>query len=207
MAHADLDPPDADALTTLHVRRAKDGDGASLEWLVSRFTPLLLAQARRRVGPTLARKVDPEDVVQDVWAITLPRLPALAEPGGRATPALMRFLATTLLHRVNDLLRRRAVGAEDEPPRSSLPGATRGPLQRALESELAAEVERALGELPARDQEIVVLRLIEQHSNAEAADLLGLKPNTAAQAFGRALDRLRARVGDALLAELTPDDA
>jgi RNA polymerase sigma-70 factor (ECF subfamily) len=194
--------PDLQALTTLHVHRAKDGDGASLDWLVARVTPLLLAQARRRVGPQLARKVDPEDVVQDVWAIALPRLPQLAEPGGRATPTLMRFLASTLLYRVNDLLRRSAVRAEQEEPRSTLPEATRGPLQRALESEISAQIASALQTLADRDQELIVLRLIEQNTNAEVARLLDLKPNSAAQAYGRALERLRERVTDPLLDEL-----
>ena len=45
-------------LTTLHVRRA---------------------QAEYRLGPRLRRHVDPDDMVQEVWATALPRLPELGE--------------------------------------------------------------------------------------------------------------------------------
>lgn len=196
------DPPSTEALTTLHLRRARGGDGDSLGWLVERFSPLLLAQARRRLGPALRRGVDPEDVVQDVWVTVIGRLGGLAQPEGRATPALMRFLATTLLYKVNALLRRRAVRGEPAGEVSALPDATRGPLERALGGELARRLEEALAELPERDQELVVLRLIEQQPNAAVAELLGLQPNTASHAYQRALGRLRERIRDPLFDEL-----
>ena len=37
-------------LTTLHVRQAVAGDLDSQSWIIERFTPLLLAQARYRSG-------------------------------------------------------------------------------------------------------------------------------------------------------------
>jgi len=80
--------------TTLHVRRAKGGDRDSLAWLADRFSPLLLAQARYRLRGRLARWVQPEDVVQDVWAVALPALPGLEASDGRETPVVLKFLAT-----------------------------------------------------------------------------------------------------------------
>ena len=47
-------PPDnGDQLTTFHVRRAREGDAPSLEWIVNRFAPVLLANARYRLGKGL----------------------------------------------------------------------------------------------------------------------------------------------------------
>src|SRR5262249_16732954 len=60
--------------TSLHVRRALTGDAASLEWLVTRLSPLLVLEARERLGPDLGRLYDADDLVQDAWLITLPRL-------------------------------------------------------------------------------------------------------------------------------------
>jgi len=198
--------PEPDDLTTLHVQRARTGDGASLEWIVTRFTPLLLAQARYRLGPTLAAHADPEDVVQDVWATALPRLAGLGLRDGRATPVLLRFLCTTLLHRVNNLLRRAATAAASATPTgagtSAVPADTPGPRTRAIAHEGARLVLAAIDELGERDRELVVLRGIEQNDVADVASALGLSPNATAQAYRRALARLRERLPDSVFAEL-----
>jgi RNA polymerase sigma factor (sigma-70 family) len=196
------EPSAFDHLTTVHLRRAREGDRESLAWLVERFTPLLIAQARRRLGPALLRGHDPEDVVQDVWVTVLDRVSGLAELDGRATPALMRFLATTLLYKVNALLRRSAVRGDPKDGLSDLAAATRGPLQRALGGEFTLAFEAALAELSERDQELIVLRLIEQQPNAAVAEILGLERDTASRAYGRALQRLRKRLASPLLDEL-----
>ena len=183
--------------TTLRVRRARDGDLDSLGWLVARFSPLLLTQARHRMGPALLARLEPEDVVNDVWATVLPRLPELGERDGRHTPVLLRFLSTVLLNRVNNLLRLRATeseGVRAEALTASLerlPEETRGPVTRMADSERQAAALAALDELGPRDRELILLRALEQHSNHEVASLLGLEPNTAAQAYKRALERLR----------------
>ena len=67
-------PPDnGDQLTTFHVRRAREGDAPSLEWVVNRFAPVLLANARYRLGKGLSKIYDPEAIVNDVWAVALPK--------------------------------------------------------------------------------------------------------------------------------------
>ena len=94
-----------EALTSLHVRRAADGDGGSLSWVVSRLSPLLLAQATYRLGSRLRALYEPEDLVNETWAVTLPKLAELPARDGRLTPVLLRFLSTTLLHRIQSLVR------------------------------------------------------------------------------------------------------
>ena len=191
MTRVPSDDPNGD-LTTLHVQRARGGDPQSLGWLVSRFTPLLLAQARHRMGPELRAKFEPDDVVNDVWATVLPRLPELSQRDGRSTPVLLSFLATTLLRHTNSLLRRRARGETPELEAiAALSEETRGPLTRAVQVETEGIALAALNDLGERDREIVLLRVLEQHSNQDVADLLGIEPTTAAQAFRRALEKLR----------------
>jgi RNA polymerase sigma-70 factor (ECF subfamily) len=191
--------------TTIHVRRARRGDALSLAWVVERFSPLLLAQARYRLGPQ-ARGVDPEDVVQDVWATALPRLPELGERDGRSTPVLLRFLSTAVLHQVNNRLRKRAAaaagGLDEDSPWCALPDETRGPLTRALASESRRRVLAAIDSLSERDRELVVLRGIEQQANDDVAAQLGLTPNTCAQAWHRALERLRERLSGSAFDDL-----
>jgi RNA polymerase sigma factor (sigma-70 family) len=198
-------------LTTLHVARARDGDAASLEWIVERFSPLLLAQARYRLGSSMAQRIAPEDVVQDAWALTLPHLARLEQRDGRSTPVLLRFLSTTLLRQVNNLLRLRVHSSErmgdSSSPFRSLSAETRGPLTRAMQHESCERVLAAIDELDERDRALVVLRAIEQRDNTEVAQLLGLAPNTAAQAFRRALEKLRGRLRTSAFDELGDSDA
>jgi RNA polymerase sigma-70 factor (ECF subfamily) len=195
--------------TTIHVRRAKGGDRDSLAWLAGRFSPLLLAQARYRLRGRLAQWVQPEDVVQDVWAVALPALPGLEPRDGRETPVLLKFLATTLLYRVNDLTRRhirerqRDCGSSSAPPTlSQLPADSRGALSRAAGEEEYRRIVQAIDELPEADRQVVVLRGIEQHSNQEAAEILGATPNAVSLRFNRVLERLRERLGASVLDEL-----
>src|SRR5436190_20244172 len=56
-----------DSLTSIHIRQAIQNDRASVAWLVSRFTPLLLCQAQHRIAPALRSVCDADDAVSDVW--------------------------------------------------------------------------------------------------------------------------------------------
>lgn len=192
----------AHELTTVHVRRARGGDLESQGWLIERFTPILLTHAKHRMGPLLLARVEPEDVVQDVWALALPRLPELTERDGRHTPVVMRFLATAILNRINNLLRLRMTDEHADAPLSAIPEATRGPLTRAIRQEHRWLVHEAIEGLGERDRELVLLRALEQHSNAAVAEQLNLDPNTAAQAYRRALIKLREKLPGTAFDEL-----
>ena len=192
--------------TTIHVRQAKAGDPDSLAWLIERFSPLLLAQARFRMRDRNLGQ-DPEDLVQDVWSVTLPQLPELGDRAGRETPVLVRFLATTLLYRFNELLRRKIrirQGHVGEPSRPlELPDSTQGALTRAAASDEHRRILAAIDELPEVDREVVVLRAIEQVDNAEVAALLDQTPNAVSLRYNRALGKLRDRLGTSVFDELT----
>ena len=151
----DREESGSDALTSLQVRRARQGESRSIAWVVERFTPLLRAQARYRLGPSLSRHVDPTDLVHDVWAVALAALPELEGNASRATPTLVAFLSKTLLLRVNELTRRRIRdesrrAEEGTDPLSTLPDETRGIVTRVVAGERPGIAAELIAEHPDR---------------------------------------------------------
>jgi len=182
--------------TTVHLRRALAGDSAELGWVVERLSPFVESQIRLRLGGH-GCSYDLEDLVSQVWVTTLGRLETLQPRENHYTQVLVRFLGTTALHEANNFLRRLARSA----PR---PAASREP---AHESRLVRESRDILGTLAEREafrrvrdclermapdkRDVLVLRLMEQKQNREIARILGLKPNTVAVRYRRALEELR----------------
>lgn len=192
-------------LTTMHVRRAIGGDTASLDWLVARLTPLLMAQAEYRLGPALRTSVDPEDLVNEAWVVALPRLAEFARHP-RATPVLLKFLTTTIVYRINHLLRRRATSLPVDTAEAldALPARTSGVVTRAVRSEATDALRRQIDALDPHDREIIALRGVEQHPSKTVAIMLGISSAAVDQRFARALQRLRAILPD-VAGELAED--
>lgn len=203
--------------TSRLVRAARGGDQDSLGRLVSRLTPLLMAQAEYRLGRQLRRHLDPEDLVADVWAVSLPRLATLAAPDGREVPVLLRFLGTTLVYRVNNLARKllRADAAlaetdlaESDRSEAFLPGVpdeVSGVVTRAIAAERRSQVAVALDELDPIDRQVVVLRGVEQCPSEVAGALMGMSANTVSHRYRRALEKLRARLPASVFEDLLSD--
>jgi RNA polymerase sigma-70 factor (ECF subfamily) len=187
------DPNDPFPATTLHVRGACEGEAVSIDWVVRRFTPLLLAQARYRLRGRMAAIVDAEDVVNDVWLAVLPKLNRIQPRAGRHTPVLVAFLATTTLNRVNTLVMKHLRGK----PRTAstdlslLPALTQGVVSRAVRGERQDAVQQAIDALDDRDRDVLVLAAIEQRPGAEVAQALGVTPGAMRVRLHRALQRLR----------------
>lgn len=194
-------------LTSLHIERARSGDPQSREFLVDRFGPVLLAQANYRLRGGLRTLCEPEDLVQEVWLTVLPRLSDLTARDGRWTPVVLRFLATTLVRKINHLLRKRIAGAVaggDATP-STGPGlAARQPgvVSHASRREQWTRVQTAIAQLSTDEQEVLVLRGIEQVSNQEIARKLGIQDYEATRRYQRALARLRTSLPESVFAEM-----
>lgn len=198
----------AGELTSLHVRRAVGGDTDSVSWLVERLNPLLLAQTRWRMGDRFGASCDPADVVQEAWVVLLPRLPQLQQREGRLTPVLLSYLSTSILRKLQNLLRREArrrVHSErdDELPATpEVEHPATGVVSAIVRSERQCQVRAALAELPAADREAVLMRGIEQRSLAEVARHFGVTAKAMSKRYSRALERLRQRLPDSVFAEL-----
>lgn len=187
------------------VRGALSGNAADLEWIVTRFSPLVVAQISFRLGAVGSRRVDVDDVLAEVWLVTLSRLGDLRPRDGRFTPVLLAFLASTALNTVNRHLQRLArqarrtgnasPGLPAHPGFDDVLGLTvadaTSVISRASRNETALTVQRAIAALPDLDRQVIVLRVVEGLTNVEAGAELGIAPNTIAQRYRRALRRLR----------------
>jgi RNA polymerase sigma-70 factor (ECF subfamily) len=65
------------------------------------------------------------------------------------------------------------------------------PSKEAMRAELKLRVQEALNSMDAGDREVLILRHFEELSNAEAAQVLGIKPSAAVNRYVRALKRLK----------------
>ncbi|MCB9890408.1 MAG: sigma-70 family RNA polymerase sigma factor [Planctomycetes bacterium] len=178
-----------------------DGSGTSAEWIFERFTPLVEAQVRMRLG-TAARSADVEDIVSDTWVVVLQKMGELSPRGGRFAPVLLKFLGTTAIQLCNNHLRRMirtnmrhatpgVATSTSSDPMAELARRTLGVLTRVGRNETMEAVREALATLEDDKRHLLVLRLVEGHSNQEIADILDEKPNTIAVRYRRALDALR----------------
>jgi RNA polymerase sigma factor (sigma-70 family) len=208
-------------LTTYHVRQARGGDEKSLRWLVTRFTPLLRAAAAYRLGPHLRALYEPEDIVQDAWAVALPRLGDLVPRSDRYTPVLLKFLSTAIIRRVQHLTRKHIREAqrpvrlaaaqsggkdpESEDPLKALPARQTTILRRLLRRERRDLVAAALERLEERDRGIIILRGVEGQPYSEIGLLLKEEPKSLAVRYQRALDKLRRELPRSVFEEFRVD--
>ena len=206
-------PEEEEGLTSHHIRRAGAGEEDSLAWVVARFTPFLRTQAEYRLRGPLRRFCEQADVVDEVWAVVLPRLGDIKSRDGRWTPVVLRFLSTTLLNKVNHLLTQHArstkaagtPGASTIRGRSSLerlPDMVTSVLTRAMRDEACRLLREAIERLEPREREVLVLRGIEQLPHAEIASFLGEAVGTVTMRYHRTLEKLRASLAGSILDEL-----
>jgi len=197
-------------VTTMHVQRAVDGDEGSTAWLVERLNPLLLAQARWRLGPLARGVCDPFDLVQEAWLTVLPKLSTLTARDGRLTPVLLSYLSSVILNKVQNLLRREArrrVHHEPEAtqPRGEVASPATGVVSAVVRRERGCQVQDALAELSEQDRQVILMRGIEQQGVAEVARYFEVSDKALSKRYGRALERLRAQLPDSVFAELHDD--
>ncbi|HEX6884327.1 MAG TPA: sigma-70 family RNA polymerase sigma factor [Planctomycetota bacterium] len=195
---------------TARVLLAQGGDVESLAWLIARLSPVLRVKAELLLRDVAQPRVDADDLVDEVWLVTLLRLRDLRSEAGHLGRTLMGFLSTTLLNKVSALrARRRPRSAEVRPePKSSVLTVferalgERDPTPSSVLCQHEAEgaLRQALDELSQGEREVVVLRALEQRSNEEVAEHLGLTPAGATRRFKRALARLRKRMPASLFA-------
>ena len=166
----------------------------------------LARMVQMRLDPRLRRRVDVDDVLQEVWVEASRRLPE-----HERAPSMPFFLWLRLLtaQKLVELYRRH-LGAEGRDvrrelhsgdgllPRSDstfladrISGHLTSPSSAAAREEMRERLREALDRMPPADREVLVLRHYEQLTSAEAARELGLEPSAASKRYVRALGRLR----------------
>jgi RNA polymerase sigma-70 factor (ECF subfamily) len=186
---------------------ARNGDEDALAVLVERHRDRLERMVRLRMDRRLQGRVDPADVVQDAYLAVRGKFPQYS-----ADPRLPFFLWLRLevgqklvdVHRFHLGTKMRDAGQEVSLYRGALPQVTSLSLaehllgrlttasQAAMRVELKLRVQEALNSMDPHDREVLILRHFEELSNAEAAQVLGIKPSAAVNRYVRALKRLKA---------------
>ncbi len=166
----------------------------AMDALFARWMGDVLQWCRRLGGPA----VDPDHAAQDVYIVVLQRIHTVERPG--QLPSWLFAVTRRVLaqHRRKAWVRRWVPGlAPDGPdPRP-------GPSAVAGLSERAQVVHALLAELPEELREVLVLCDVEERSDPEVADMLGLKVGTAKSRLRRARMRFREL---ALARGLGPDE-
>jgi RNA polymerase sigma-70 factor, ECF subfamily len=197
-----VEDPDAELLAGL-----RRGEEAAYMALVERYGPMMLRVA---LGHVRSRAVA-EEVVQEAWLGVLKSLPRFE---GRA--CLRTWLLRILVNRARTRGAREArcvpfscVGDGDEPavdpdrfqgPDGRYPGGWAAfpadwsalPEERLLAREAVELIDGAIRELPARHQEVIVLRDVEGWSSEEVCEALELSQANQRVLLHRARSRVRA---------------
>ncbi len=192
------------------VRRAADGDAASLGVLLDRDRDRLRRMVALRLDRRLQGRVDPSDVVQEAQLEAARRLGEFV-----ARPTMPFFLWLRLiagqkllqLHRHHLGVKMRAAGREVSLHRRALPEATSAALAdkllgreaepdtAAVRAELRVRLQEALNAMDPRDREVLVLRHFEHLTTAETAAELEITEEAAKKRHLRALKRLKDILG------------
>src|SRR5262245_49589134 len=185
---------------------ARNGDEGALAILVERHRNRLERMVGLRMDRRLQGRVDPADVVQDAYLAVRVKFPQYS-----ADPRLPFYLWLRLevgqklvvLHRFHLGTAMRDAGQEVSLHRGALPqvtsvslaehllGKLTTPSHAAMRVELKLRVQEALNSMDPCDREVLILRHFEELSNAEAGEVVGIKPSAAVNRYVRALKRLK----------------
>jgi RNA polymerase sigma-70 factor, ECF subfamily len=177
------------------VAAAMAGDPAAVARLLEVIRPLVARYCRGRLGAVDRAFLSADDVAQEVCLAVLTALPNYRLQGR----PFLAFVYGIAAHKVIDAHRAVTRGRSD--PVAEVPDAIEvdaGPEQRALHGELSEQLRALLDELPDKQREILVLRIVVGLSAEETAEIVEATPGAVRVAQHRALGRLRKRVSSGL---------
>lgn len=188
---------------------AANGDKRALNDLFERHQPRLLRTVAFRLDPRLRRRIDPLDIVQDVYVEALrSQAKFLRKP---YVPFFLWLRGITL--NVMKALHRGEFTQMRDPRRevSLQPGTlsrtgseiiakvvnpdTSGPRTKAIKAEMSELLQDAINHLEPHEREVLILRYWEHLTNVEVAVELGIEQSAATKRFTRAVKKLKAILG------------
>ncbi len=159
------------------------GDELALAALYDRF-----GSSMYRAALTMLRnREDAEDVVQDVFVSLVRSRTRLA-----AVEDLRAYLFTSLRRAAG----RVAVRRQRQPTASEEVEQATAANQPRLHGQHDECLERAIGELPQLQREVIGLKIEGELTFAQIGQVLGVSQNTAASRYRYALEKLRAALGE-----------
>lgn len=173
------------------VTAAMDGDRNAVGALLAIIRPLVVRYCRPRVSSERAG-MSADDVAQEVCLAVLKALPSYKEQG----KPFLAFVYGIAAHKVVDA--HRYAGRDRSDPTDDLPeeqDVSGGPEQAAMALSDSAEMRALLEQLPAKQRDILVMRVVVGLSAEETAEAVGSTPGAVRVAQHRALTKLRTLVG------------
>jgi len=188
------------------LRRAAAGDEQAVNELFARHRDRLRAMVRLRLNRRLQGRVDPSDVLQEAFLEISKHFADYARDPKLPFYLWLRHITGQKLiavHRQHLGAQMRDADREVSLYRGALPQASSASLaaqllgritsasQAAARAELQIRVQEALNGMDPLDREVLALRHFEMLSNAEVAEVLGIKKSAASNRYIRALERLK----------------
>jgi RNA polymerase sigma-70 factor (ECF subfamily) len=182
------------------VASARQGSAQALGEVLQTFRGYLLAIAERELDPELRAKGGASDLVQDTF---LKAHGQFASFRGETEAEWRGWLRQILRHNLADFTRgfresaKRCVDREvglpgaDSSGAADVPGEGTSPSMQVLALEQAAQLERALAELPEEQRRVIQYRYQEQRSFEEIAGLMRVTTNVARKLWLRAIQKVR----------------
>lgn len=179
---------------------------AAVAELFDRYRDKLLRMITLRLDYRIVRKVDGEDILQDAFVESARRIHDYIDRPSVPFFIWLRQIAGQVLidtHRRYLGAKMRDVRQEVTLSRLGLDGASSvqlasqladsltTPSQFAVREETVLELREALDKLDQIDREVLILRHLEELSNNEVAQVLGIDKCAASKRYLRALERLR----------------
>lgn len=194
------------------LKLAASGDSDALGRLLESHRQRLERIVRVRLDHRVQSRMNASDVIQETCIEAGERLREYLENPEVPFFVWLRYLAhqrLQLLHRhhlgrqIRDANRERSIDQQDSEDQLGTGviaaqlvariSSASGILQR---EELSQRLRELLDQMDPVDREILVLRHFEQLTNAECAQILSLSTTAASNRYVRALERLRAVIGD-----------
>jgi RNA polymerase sigma-70 factor (ECF subfamily) len=170
------------------VAAAMTGDRRAVARLLEVIRPIVARYCRGKLGSAERSFASADDVAQEVCLAVLGALPNYRLQGR----PFLAFVYGIAGHKVADAHRSVARGRTE--PVADVPDAVAsdpGPEQHALRTDLSAQLHDLLEELPEKQREILVLRIVVGLTAEETAEIVGASAGAVRVAQHRALARLR----------------
>lgn len=184
----------------------RTGGEEAVAVLFGRYREKLLRMIAFRLDSRVIGKVDGDDILQDAFVETSRRIQGYLDQPSVPFFVWLRQITRQVLidtHRrylgakmrdVNQevgLFHGGSANTSSSGLAAQLVDSLTSPSQFAVREEMVAELRETLDELDEIDREVLVLRHLEELSNNEVAEILGIDKYAASKRYLRALERLR----------------
>jgi RNA polymerase sigma-70 factor, ECF subfamily len=171
------------------IKRAQQGDQRAFDVIYDRFADSLFRYVYARCGNATVA----EDLIGDLWVRVVERLETFRVPPSGGEQAFTAWLYRIAYNLAIDSFRRKDSGNAQLDP--DISDRDPSPDERAVSGEERRELHAAIERLTPDQREVVLLRFIEERSNAEVAALTGRSEGAVKVMQHRALGALARLLG------------